>query len=237
MRNIRIDIEYDGTEYSGWQYQPDKRTIQGTIEKALKRISEEDIRITGAGRTDAGVHALTQVANFRMDKDIPVENLQKALNNFLPRDIFIKRTMEVPMDFNARYDAKSRVYEYRIVLEKSPLRRRYAWELSYRLDYKRMEEAKKIFIGKKDYGFFCELQEPSIVDVRGIRLTKQGNEIIVKIEANRFLYKMVRRIVGALVDVGRGKIEVEDILKSFGRTPNPFITAPANGLMLVKVKY
>lgn len=237
MRNIRIDIEYDGTEYSGWQYQPDKRTVQGAIEKALKRISERDIRITGAGRTDAGVHALCQVANFKLDKNIPVEELKRALNSLLPRDIFIKRAIEVSVDFDARYDTKSKIYEYRILPGRSPLRRRYAWELSYRLDYKRMERAKKIFLGKKDYGFFCELQESAIVDVKGIKLTKQGDEIILRIEANRFLYKMIRRIMGALVDMGRGKIEVEDIVRSFGRDPNPFTTAPANGLILVEVKY
>lgn len=237
MRNIRIDIEYDGTEYSGWQYQPDKSTIQGTIEMALKRIFKQDIRITGAGRTDAGVHALCQVANFKIDKNIPLEKLQRALNSLLPRDIFIKKVIEVSMDFNARYDAKSKIYEYRILQGKSPLRRRYAWELSYKLNYKRMEGVKEIFLGKKDYGFFCELSDSAMVDVKGMRLTKKEDEIILRIEANRFLYKMVRRIVGALVDMGRGKIEPEDIVRSFDKEPNPFITAPANGLTLVEVKY
>jgi len=237
MRNIRIDIEYDGTEYSGWQYQPNKRTIQGTIEEALEEIFREEIKIIGAGRTDAGVHALCQVANFKIDKDIPIENLRRALNSLLPPDIFIKRAMEVSMDFNARYDAKSKIYEYRILQGKSPLRRRYAWELSYKLNYEKMEEVKAIFPGKKNYGFFCQLSKPAIVDVRGIGLTKKGDEIILRIEANRFLYKMVRRIVGALVDVGRGKIGAEDIVRSFDKGPNPFITAPANGLILVEVKY
>lgn len=241
MRNILLELEYDGTEFSGWQYQPGKRTVQAEIENALNKIFNNQLKghIIGASRTDAGVSAEGQIANFYCSSKISTERLQRSLNSILPDDIYVKQVLEVPKDFNARYDSKSKIYEYRILLGNSPLRRRFVWEFGYRLNIKAMRRASKLFLGKNDYSKFCESKEPDrIVNVKYIKLQKRGDELVFNIKANRFLFKMVRRIVGALVDFGRGMITEADIKNALlGKPHKPFITAPAQGLILKKVSF
>ncbi len=239
MPNLKITVEYDGTEYSGWQYQPDRRTIQGEIENVLFKITQKKIKITGAGRTDAGVHAENQVANFFYNGKMPLQDLKKAMNSLLPSDIFIKNIEKTNDSFNARYDAKSKLYRYKIILGRSPLRRRYAWEYPFSLDFRRMKKALSIFKGRKNYGNFCQVNEENpFIELKRLEIKKIKDEIIMEMEAPRFFYKMVRRIVGALCEIGRGEWEKNDVSLLFlsheGKRP---ITAPANGLTLVKVYY
>jgi len=238
MRNILLEIEYDGTDYSGWQYQPRKKTVQGIIETTLSKILQEPINLIGASRTDAGVSALGQVANFLTNSRISPQKIQSALNSLLPSAIGIKNAYGVHLLFHARFDAKSKVYRYQIIFNHSPLRQRFAWEIHYELNVAKMERAAKVFIGEKDYGPFCSIKkENGIVNLTEIKFD-QADGLIIKIEANRFLYKMVRRIVGMLVDIGRGKINKNDIMKCLSNKSHiPFLVAPANGLILVRVKY
>ncbi len=253
--NVLIEIEYDGTEYAGWQYQLQKRTIQGEIENALNQIFQKKIRIIGAGRTDAGVSALGQIANFYLDnigsnkkRKKFLNQLQKSLNAILPEDIVIKKIKEVPENFNARYSAKSKIYQYRIITTDSPLRKRFAWVISYKLDLNRMKYAAKLFLQQANYSAFCHVKDKTgEVKLKSLKILKASNsitqeriqdEVVIQIEANRFLYKMVRRIVGALVDFSLRKIDEDDIKNSFhGLKHFPITCAPANGLLLLKVKY
>ncbi|MEO0094070.1 MAG: tRNA pseudouridine(38-40) synthase TruA [candidate division WOR-3 bacterium] len=242
MRNIFLEIEYDGTDYFGWQSQPKRKTIQGTIEQALGKILQEPVSLIGASRTDAGVSALGQCANFITKSQLSVERIQSALNSLLPKDIYIRRAYQVHLLFNARLEAKSKIYRYRIIVGRSPLERRFAWEVKYPLDLDRMRQAAKLFLGEKDYQHFCAVKVTSpndaIVNIKEINIKEKESHITIDIEANRFLYKMVRRIVGCLVDVGRGKITKNDIKFALvGKPHPPFITAPANGLILLTVRY
>lgn len=247
MRNILLEIEYDGNDYFGWQYQPKKKTIQGTIENALCKILQEPIKIIGASRTDAGVSAVGQCANFLTNSRLSAKTIQAALNSFLPRNIYIKNAYGVHLLFNARFDAKGKIYRYQIILGRSPLRQRFAWELKYPLDFPKMERVTKFFLGEKNYSPFCAIKndnEEGIVNVNEIKLVTDSNRafstngVTIEIEANRFLYKMVRRIVGSLVEIGRGKITKNDIIKSLSGKPHtPFLVAPAHGLVLLAVKY
>jgi tRNA pseudouridine38-40 synthase len=240
MRNILLEIEYDGTDYSGWQYQLQKKTIQGTIENGLKKILQETVSLVGASRTDAGVSALCQCANFLTTSRIPVKAIQPALNSLLPHDIYIKQAYGVHLLFNARFNAKSKIYRYQIIPGRSPLLQRFAWELNYPLDNLKMQRAAQLFIGERDFRPFCDITDKSIegkVKVVDLKISVDDNTVIL-IEANRFLYKMVRRIVGCLVDLGRGKITKNDIIRRLaGKSHQSFMVAPAQGLTLLKVNY
>jgi tRNA pseudouridine38-40 synthase len=240
MRNILLEIEYDGTDYFGWQYQPQKRTVQGAIENALNKILQEPIPLVGASRTDAGVSALSQCANFLTNSRLSVRAIQAALNSLLPRDIYIKNAYGVHLLFNARFNAKSKIYRYQIIFGRSPLHQRFAWELKYPLDLFKMERAANLFVGERDFRPFCDIKNSQVdgsINVTELKILADENTTIL-IEANRFLYKMVRRIVGCLVEVGRGKITKNDIIKNLaGRSHPSFIVAPAQGLILLSVKY
>ena len=240
MRNILLEIEYDGTDYSGWQYQPQIKTVQGTIKNALKEIVHEPIALVGASRTDAGVSALCQCANFLTTGRLSVKAIQAALNSSLPRDIYIKKAYGVHLLFNARFSAKSKIYRYQIIPGRSPLQQRFAWEFKYPLDGLKMVRAAKLFIGEKDFRPFCDITNNQIegtVNVIDLKVLVGDNTIIL-IEANYFLYKMVKRIVGCLVDVGRGKITKNDVIKRLaGKSHQSFTVAPAQGLILLSVKY
>lgn len=239
MRNLRLEVEYDGTDYHGWQYQPDRVTIQGTIEAAIEGVLGERVRLIGAARTDAGVHARAQVANFLCRSELPAEPLRRAINRLLPPSIYIRKLCEAPERFHARYGALYKVYEYRIVRDRSPLRHRYAWELRYRLDLNAMAEAEPLFLSHRDYGKFCGLRvcDPK-VNLQRVGLTDLTDEIRIEIVADRFLYKQVRRMVGAMVDLGRGRRGIEELAAAMeGRPHRPFTTAPAKGLTLVGIGY
>jgi len=245
MRNIKLTIEYDGTGYFGWQIQRTKPTVQGEITKALEAILKEKVRLIGAARTDSGVHALSQVANFKTKNEkLPAESLIRALNSILSSDIVIKEVRVVPDSFDARYSARSKIYRYKILNQSFPsaLERRFSWHIPEFLDWKKIRKASKYFIGKHDFSPFSlggSRRENTQCAVRDLRIRKGKNLGVFQIEADYFLYRMVRRIVGALIEVGRGKIEPEYInvvLHKKGSTLRAR-TAPARGLFLIKVKY
>jgi len=245
MSNFKITIEYDGSSYHGWQRQAADRTIQGEIENALKTMTGDSVTVTGSGRTDAGVHALSQTANFRCATSLTPEAFLKGLNSLLPEDIVITSCKMVPEKFHARYDVKSKVYHYRILNRLLPtaISRQYAWHIRKKLDLSAMQEAIRCIIGSHDFKAFEGSGSPRVSTVRCIisaDLEKAENDyLVLKIEGDGFLKFMVRNIVGTLVDVGFDKITPHDfkqILISKNRNLAG-ITAPAHGLFLIEVKY
>jgi tRNA pseudouridine38-40 synthase len=244
-RNLKITIEYDGTDFSGWQVQPEARTVQGDIESALADLAGESTRVTGAGRTDAGVHALGQVASVTTSLDLPAERIGHALNARLERDVRVVQVEDVPESFHARFDAVSRSYFYLIGSAESAVWRRNRWFVSASLDEAAMRDALAVLEGEHDFSSFCLVgSEPDHhrCRVTGISLECEvnfGGILVVRITANRFLRGMVRSVVGTLVEVGRGKTspsEFEKILEARDRgAAGP--TAPPHGLYLEKVSY
>ncbi len=237
MQNIRLLIEYDGSDFYGWQIQPDLRTVQGEIEKALKNITNEEIKLIGAGRTDQGVHALGQVANFKIQLPWAPTKLCRALNSLTPDDIYIKHIDIVKDQFHSRYSARSKIYQYRITSIPSPFKIRYSWYINYRLNIENMKSAAKFLLGKNDYKKFSvsDGQKNTVCEIMKISLTERTEEIIIEFEGNRFLRKMVRGMVGFLVDVGRGRFQIENA----GQIDNlkNLYFAPPQGLFLMKVNY
>jgi tRNA pseudouridine38-40 synthase len=242
QRNIKLEIEYDGTDFHGWQIQPKLRTVQKEIQDKLKVILKHDITLIGSGRTDVGVHALGQVANFKIQNKLDTESILRGLNGLLPPDVVIKSVDEVDLSFNARYSAKSRVYKYRLFLGRTAILRNFVWEVSYSLDPEKMSETTNQVIGEHDFSSFCvaeSTKEDNICHVMTANWKRSKKELVFEIEANRFLHTMVRSLVGTLIEVGRGYFSVTDfieIMKSKDRRKaGP--TAPACGLYLVEVKY
>ncbi|OGP91519.1 MAG: tRNA pseudouridine(38-40) synthase TruA [Deltaproteobacteria bacterium RBG_16_48_10] len=245
MRNLKLLIEYDGANYLGWQVQPKGLTIQGIVEDKLALLTGEKVHVIGSGRTDAGAHALGQVANFKTKSQMEAYTFQKALNSLLPSDIVIKGIEEVGEDFHPRKGAKSKVYEYRILNRniRSVFDRGYAWHIPQKLDLKRIKKATEVLIGDHDFSSFRSVGTPTKTAVRKVfsaewRRDREGL-LRFEIEANGFLKQMVRAIVGTLVEVGKGKIGVEEfreVLKSKDRK-NAGPNAPAQGLFLKEVKY
>ena len=244
MRNIRIVCEYDGTSYHGWQIQPNGISIQEVLEKKIGIITQEKIKLTASGRTDAGVHALNQVANFRTGSAIACENLLKGINSLLPGDIAVKDLRDTDEDFHARYNAKSKIYLYKIL--NSPVRtalyRNYSWHVRASLDLGAMREAAVLLKGKRDFSSFCASGCDSENHVRTVIDTSVGTKedmLSFTIEADGFLRYMVRNIVGLLVDVGRGIVapaKFKEIMDAMDRT-EAGITAPPQGLFLREVRY
>ncbi len=244
MRNVRIVCEYDGTSYHGWQIQPNGISIQEVLEKKIGIITQEKIKLTASGRTDAGVHALNQVANFRTGSAIACENLLKGINSLLPGDIVIKDLRDTDEDFHARYNAKSKIYLYKILNSpvRTALHRNYSWHVRAFLDLGAMREAAVLLKGKRDFSSFCASGCDSENHVRTVIDTSVGMKddmISFTIEADGFLRYMVRNIVGLLVDVGREIItsaKFKEIMDAMDRT-EAGITAPPQGLFLGEVKY
>ncbi len=242
IQNYKLKLSYDGTAFHGWQRQPERRTIQGVLEDCLAKITQKKIDVIGAGRTDAGVHACEQVANFKASLSLHDEELFKALNALLPEDIRVTSLKKVNLNFHARKMAKSKIYQYRIVNSRfiSPFIQRYVLHWSSPLDVALMRKAARLFIREADFTPFSSnrLTQP-IRKVERSEIKKKGREIIYTVEANGFLRYMVRTMVGTLLEVGRGKIppeRVEEIFKEKKRSlASP--TAPAKGLCLTKVNY
>lgn len=242
--NIKLTIEYDGTNYHGWQIQPNGETIQAVLEHALATFLGTPTRIIGSGRTDAGVHALGQVANFVCDKNVDMHRIQRALNALTPRDINIRNVEVVPDQFDARRDARSRVYQYRVLSRPtpSPFYRTYAWHLHQELDRPAMSEAIQYLVGEHDFSAFraagCDADH-AIRKVYRSSLDDSGDILAFTIEATAFLRHMVRNILGTLVEVGtreRTPDSFAEVLRGGDRT-NAGPTAPAHGLFLMEVKY
>ncbi|HHW58217.1 MAG TPA: tRNA pseudouridine(38-40) synthase TruA [Clostridia bacterium] len=244
MKNVMIVIEYDGTNYHGWQYQKNAVTVQEVLEKAIKKVTGEEVNLIGASRTDTGVHALYQVANFRTTTKIPVKNLPYALNSVLPDDVVVVQAKEVDDSFHARYSAKKKRYRYLILNRKFPMptMRNYCWHIDYPLNIEKMKKAASYLVGTHDFSAFKASGSSKTSTIRTVHdLTIEKNEdfISIEIEADGFLYNMVRIIVGTLVYVGLGKIKentLYDILNSKDRT-KAGITAPSEGLYLIKIIY
>ena len=236
MQNIKIIVEYDGTDFSGWQIQPGKRTVQGELEKALKTIFNKKIRVTGSGRTDAGVHATGQVASFASPKKIPPGELKNAINGNISYDIFVKECKKVHEDFNARFSASSRIYRYQIAKGKSVFNRRYFFQTDGKLNINVMKKAKKELIGEKDFANLAT-KDRGICYLSRIKISEDKNNIFIEVEANRFLRRMVRGIVGLLIAVGKGDLKASETKKVLSGTKRRPPVAPPQGLFLVKVKY
>lgn len=244
MRNIKLTIEYDGKCYNGWQKQPNKLNIQGEIERAIYNITKEEVDLIGSGRTDAGVHALGQVANFKTNSEISIEKLPLAINSQLKNSIVIKEAEEVNERFHSRYNAKRKTYRYIINNSKcgTAIYRNLEYSYPFKLDAEKMKQASKYFEGEHDFKAFKSSGTSSKNSVRTIYkaiVKQEGEKIIIELTGNGFLYNMVRIISGTLLDVGLGKIQPEEIpnmIESKDRQ-RAGKTLPAHGLYLVEVKY
>jgi tRNA pseudouridine38-40 synthase len=245
MMNFKLTIEYDGTHYRGWQRQAEGPTVQAEIERALASMTRATITLIGAGRTDAGVHALGQVANFRCNTRLGSETILKGLNSLLPPDIVVRECRLASEGFHARFDAKSKVYHYRILNRtvRAAVGRNYAWFIHRPLDLDAMRQASGYLIGCHDFKAFESSGSPRAHTVRTVIAANwadgEGRQLTFQIEADGFLRCMVRNIVGTLVAVGLGKLTagtVLDILQSRDRK-RAGATAPGRGLFLVEVTY
>ena len=258
MRNIKLIVEYDGTNYKGWQDQQSARssegkgkrprakngllTIQGILREAIGRITHEDIKLTGAGRTDSGVHAQGQVANFQTESHLTIERFPLAINAYLPHDIAVKCAEEVPLEFNARKDAKAREYLYVINNHKfrTALKRLYSYHVPFALDIQAMRQTAGYLIGEHDFtGFASGKREKRTRNIMKLEIEKKDDFFYITVKANSFLMHMVRYIVAALLEAGNRKMKPEDIhqylepaLKKWTHS-----RAPAQGLFLMKVEY
>ena len=247
MRNIRLTIEYDGKDFNGWQKQPTKLNIQGEIERAIESLTgEENIDLIASGRTDAGVHALGQVANFKTNNEsIPIEKFALALNTKLKRSVRIKNAEEVDERFHSRYTCKRKTYRYVINNNEceSAIYRNFEYHMPVKLDIKAMQKAVKYFEGEHDFKGFKASGTSSKSSVRTIYLAEVKNtddgRIYIEVTGNGFLYNMVRIIAGTMVDVGMGKINPEEIPNIIDKGDRQLAgkTLPPNGLFLVKVEY
>ena len=245
MQNYRLTIEYDGTAYHGWQRQKNDLTIQGEIEKALGIMTRQMIVVNGSGRTDAGVHALAQTANFKSDAGLSAEAFLMGLNSLLKDDIVIKGCRVVAEGFHARYDARGKIYQYHILNSKVPsaIQRKQVWHIRKTLDFYAMQKAAAFVLGEHDFKAFEGTGSPRSSTVRRVTMAEMSrsssDDITFTIEADGFLRYMVRNIVGTLVDVGLSKMTPEGfkaVLKS-GDRGLAGATAPPQGLYLVKVRY
>ena len=245
MRNIKLVIEYDGKDFNGWQKQPNKLNIQGEIERAIKEVTkEDDIELNASGRTDAGVHALGQVANFKTNSNIPVEKIPIAINNKVKKSIVIKSAEEVEERFHSRYNCKKKTYRYIINNSEygSAIYRNQEYHVPQKLDVEAMRRAIKFFEGEHDFKGFKASGTSSKNSVRKIfnaEIEKHDDRIYIELTGSGFLYNMVRIISGTLVDVGLGKIlpeEIPEIINS-GDRQMAGKTLPPQGLYLLRVEY
>lgn len=247
MRRIRIQLSYDGTDYHGWQVQPGLATIQGNLEEVLSGIEGKPVQVAGSGRTDAGVHALAQVAAFNLDNPIPAANLMRAMNRLLPRDIRVMRAEETRIDFHPRFEAKAKTYEYRIFRNEicSPFERRYVYHHPYPLRVEEMVTAAPLLDGEHDFTAFAasdDRDELGVSKVRSIycsRLAQESDRLLYRVTGSGFLKHMVRNIVGVLLEIGKGNIDRAGLLARLepGCAIAPGPTAPARGLFLISVEY
>ena len=236
-----IELSYKGTNYHGWQEQPNAKTVQAEINRALSTILNTNIEVIGAGRTDTGVHANQMFAHFDCDIDFDIQNLMFKLNSFLPSDIAIKDIFKVKEDANCRFDALSRTYQYHIIQKKDPFNKT-AYFLQNDLDIKAMNEACKYIIGKQDFTSFSKVNTQTFTnncDVMFAKWELVNNKIIFTIKADRFLRNMVRAIVGTLLDVGFGKIIAADVAKIIAAKDRSKsgVSVPAHALFITEVKY
>ena len=245
-KNFKLTIEYLGTNYSGWQFQPNCATIQGEIENALKQIlhkNSQTINLIGSGRTDSGVHALGQVANIKLKTNMSAIDLKNAINSNINRDIFINEAVEVDLNFNSRFSAKKRCYIYKICSQKSPFTNNREWFNDLSIDVNLLNKCSQLILGTNDFSFFSK-DNPDIDNkICTIYLSNWHqieNDFIYEIHGNRFLHHMVRYLVGTMVEVAKGKLSIDDFrdrLTNNSKSINSIFKAPAHGLYLKQVCY
>lgn len=259
MRNLKLILAYDGADFSGWQVQPDAATVQGTLASAIGRITGEKVLPQGSGRTDAGVHALAQVVTFVTESSVPTENLMKALNDILPASVRVIEAGEAPAGFHARHSARAKTYRYRIYRGAvcAPFLARYVWHYPYRLDEEAMGRAAKLVIGEHDFTSFAAVDPEKSANYRGHTGTqgiaeksnvrevlasswqRDGDELVYTVRGSGFLHHMVRNLVGTLILVGKGTLQIDDMTRIIAARNRSAAgaTAPAGGLYLVNVEY
>jgi tRNA pseudouridine38-40 synthase len=250
MRNLKVTLSYDGTDFSGWQVQPETTTIQGTLASAIGRITGEKVLPQASGRTDAGVHALAQVMTFVTESSVPTDNFQKALNDLLPASVRVLRVEEAVAEFHARHSARAKTYQYRIYRDAicPPFLARYVWHYPYPLNQVAMTCAATLIVGERDFTSFAAVDPERGRENDGISNVRQifssawervGEEFVYTVRGSGFLHHMVRNLVGTFILVGKGTLKPEDmtrILEARNRSAaGP--TAPASGLYLVNVEY
>ncbi len=247
LRNFKLTLEYEGTDFCGWQFQPNGlRTIQDHLEQKLERIFKKKIHCIGSGRTDSGVHALAQVVHFKVDTVMKCSQIHRALNAFLDRDVSIAKIQNVPLDFHAQYSVKNKTYRYTILNRSYPSAhwRNRAYFYMHKLNLNLMRKAARDIKGKHDFKCFQAASQRSKIKntvrtISSLNIVKEGDFIHISVTSNGFLYRMVRNIVGTLLAVGSGKISKDSIpklLKGKDRKLSP-PTAPAHGLCLMRVRY
>ena len=247
MPRIKLTVSYDGTNYCGWQVQPNGITIEEVLNKAICKLTGEETAVIGASRTDSGVHALRNVAVFDTESRIPAERFSYALNQRLPRDIVVVKSEEVPAEWHPRYQNTLKTYEYHIINTKTPIptKRLYNYFVSFDLDVEQMRKGASYLLGEHDFAAFCCIRTNAkttvrtITDLQILQGGADGEEITIRVTGNGFLYNMVRIIAGVLIRVGRGFYEpekVKELLDGAERTREA-VTAPPQGLMLMEIKY
>ncbi len=244
MRNLRLDICYDGTKYRGWQRLSGvDNTLQGKLETVLSRMLGEEIALSGSGRTDAGAHAKHQIANFHTGSDLPCDEILQQLRRYLPEDIGIYSCEEVSPRFHARLNAKAKTYVYRLWNSEKPcvFEKRYVYVLPDRLDLAQMEKAARFLLGEHDFSAFCAnrgKKKSTVRRIDEISIVCKGEELVFSFTGNGFLYNMVRILTGTLIEVGRGERTPESIPKLFGgKREEAGFLVPAQGLCLMEVRY
>jgi tRNA pseudouridine38-40 synthase len=245
MRTWKLEIEYDGTRYGGWQKQANTRTVQGELLQAAQSFMKSKVEVGGSGRTDAGVHALGQIAHLKVTSPVKppsARQLLAGLNSLLPHDINVLSAKPAPLSFHARHDALSRYYLYQISTRRTAFGKPYVWWIRDRLNVAAMAESCQLFVGRHDFRSFCESpasQTSTLVHVDDAQVSTHGSLILFRIGASHFLWKMVRRIVGTLIEVGRGSLTVarcRELLERYSNEPAA-LTAPPSGLFLERVLY
>lgn len=245
MNTWKLEVEYEGTRYRGWQIQHNAKTVQGELTQAVRQIFEARAEVFGAGRTDAGVHALRQIVHLKVAElktNVTPRQIQFALNDILPHDINIIKVQNAAENFHARHDAVARYYVYQISTRRTAFAKNFVWWIKDNLDAKVMQEASKMLVGRHNFRSFCEVEserDSTVVSVERAEVFTDGDLICFRIGASHFLWKMVRRIVGMLAEVGRGNLSCDGfqrLLKFPSNAPAKF-TAPPSGLFLEKVLY
>ena len=245
-QNIKLTIQYDGTDYSGWQIQKNQKTVQGELKKIIEQITlSSNVNIIGSGRTDAGVHAIAQIANFQTNSTMTCNQFTKAINSKINNDIVILKSSLVDSSFNSRFSAKSREYVYNICTIKTPFNFKYNWIYKNDINRNLLEKCSEIVRSENDFSNFCKHSQEvknylcNVSFSKWIFLNDTENTIQYKIKANRFLHHMVRMLVGTMLEVSRGRITIGDFKNIFSnpKLKNMVLTAPANGLYLSKISY
>lgn len=244
MRRVKLIVEYDGTNYAGWQRQINAMTVQQRLEEALTRLTGAPVTVTGSSRTDAGVHAMGQTVHFDTASGVPDEKFAYALNTMLPEDIRVRRSMSAEPDFHARFQAKGKIYRYLIhnAPHAAAIQRNYRAHVMYPLDVERMNREARAMLGTHDFAPFAasgSIVKDTVRTIYNVRVTRRGDQVMLLVHGNGFLYNMVRILAGTLISVGTGKLEegaIERALASLSRL-DLGVTAPAHGLTLMRVFY